>query len=206
MPPSSKGKRKARNQNRNSEGRYCNPKKVLHILVILTDQENLEDEFGELYNSDREGELNVSDRKESKDDSWNKYDELNVSDLETPKLTYYDKYGPNGIFTKAAVGTKKITSFFNNIETQVINLQPNELDKASSDLESETNLYVYKINKRTKDLKKQLEQNHGTLTVKEYNYKRAIFEYFSLLSNNNSRGKIKASLEVARKVFIDGGV
>ncbi|CAG8612143.1 2679_t:CDS:2 [Racocetra persica] len=121
----------------------------------------------------------------------------------TPKSTYYDKYGPNGIFTKAAVGTKKITSFFNNIETQVTNLQPNELDKVSSDSESKTDLYVYKINKSVKDLKKQLEQNHGTLTVKEYNYKRAIFEYLSLLSNNNGHGKIKANLEVAQKVFID---
>ncbi|CAG8612122.1 2678_t:CDS:1, partial [Racocetra persica] len=54
----------------------------LHTSVILTDQENLEDEFGELYNSDREGELDVNDRKESKDDGWNKYDELNISDLE----------------------------------------------------------------------------------------------------------------------------
>ncbi|CAG8721727.1 6914_t:CDS:2, partial [Racocetra persica] len=224
MPPSSKGKRKARNQNRNGKGRYCNPKKVLHISVILTDQENLEDKFGELYNSDREGELDVSDRKESKDDGWNKYDELNVSDLEwgdkedkkikrgpymkgwTLKSTYYDKYEPNGIFTKAAVGTKKITSFFNNIETQVTNLQPNELDKVSSDSESETDSYVYKINKRAKDLKKQLDQNHGILTVKEYNYKRAIFEYLSLLSNNNGHGKIKASLEVMQKVFIDGGM
>ncbi|CAG8677698.1 8487_t:CDS:1, partial [Cetraspora pellucida] len=75
-------KRKARNQNRNSEGQYCNPKKVLHTSVILTDQENLEDEFDELYNSDGEGELDVSNRKGSKDDGWNKYDELNVSDLE----------------------------------------------------------------------------------------------------------------------------
>ncbi|CAG8689797.1 11305_t:CDS:2 [Dentiscutata heterogama] len=162
MPPSSKRKRKARNQNRNGEDRYCNPKKVFHTSVILTDQENLEDEFGELYNSDGEDELDVSNRKESKDDS------------RTPKSTYYDKYEPNSIFTKA----------------------PTELDKASSDLESETDSYVYKINKRAKDLKKQLEQNHGTLTVKEYNYKRAIFEYFSLLSNNNGHGKIKASLEL----------
>ncbi|CAG8718511.1 1956_t:CDS:2 [Dentiscutata heterogama] len=48
MPPSSKRKRKARNQNRNGE----------------------------------EGKLDISNRKESKDDGWNKYDELNISDLE----------------------------------------------------------------------------------------------------------------------------
>ncbi|CAI2180062.1 9415_t:CDS:2 [Funneliformis geosporum] len=29
----------------------------------------------------------------------------------TPKSTYYDKYGLNGLFTKAANNTKKITSF-----------------------------------------------------------------------------------------------
>ncbi|CAG8521214.1 15229_t:CDS:2 [Dentiscutata heterogama] len=200
MPPSSKGKRKVRNQNRNDEGRYCNPKKVLHTSVILTDQENLKDEFGELYNSDREGALdkNNSQLEKIKQGSYIKG--------KTPKLTYYDKYVPNGIFTKAAISIKKITSFFNNIEIQVTNLQPNKLDKALSNSESETDSYIYKINKRAKNLKKQLEQNHGTLTVKEYNYKRAIFEYLSLLSNNNGRGKIKASLEVVQKVFIDGDV
>ncbi|KAG9296667.1 hypothetical protein G9A89_009926 [Geosiphon pyriformis] len=28
-----------------------------------------------------------------------------------PKSTYYNKYGPNSLFTKAAAGTKKITTF-----------------------------------------------------------------------------------------------
>ncbi|CAG8498285.1 817_t:CDS:2, partial [Scutellospora calospora] len=78
---------------------------------------------------------------------------------------------------------------------------PNKLDKVSSNSESETDSYIYKITKRVKDLKKQLEQNYSTLTVKEYNYKRAIFEYLSLLSNNNGHSKIKACLEVAQKLL-----
>jgi len=28
-----------------------------------------------------------------------------------PKSTHYDKYGPNGSFTKAAIGVEKITNF-----------------------------------------------------------------------------------------------
>ncbi|KAF0395345.1 hypothetical protein F8M41_010265 [Gigaspora margarita] len=139
MPPLSKGKRKAKNQD--------------------------------------EDELNINDRNKSKEVEWedeedsgwddteNIETELNLmwkndSQLEkikrgpymkgkTPKSTYYDKYGPNGTFTKAAAGTKKITSFFNNVESQVANSQPSESndldeDEISSDSESETNSYTYK--------------------------------------------------------------
>ncbi|KAF0501960.1 dde family endonuclease [Gigaspora margarita] len=87
-----------------------------------------------------------------------------------PKSTYYDKYRPNGVFTKAAIGTKKITSFFTNSQL----LEPCELENTPSDSESESESYVYKINKKANDLKLQLEQNHNKLTVKEYNDKRAI--------------------------------
>ncbi|CAG8795727.1 25272_t:CDS:2, partial [Gigaspora margarita] len=93
--------------------------------------------------------------------------------------------------------------------SQVANSQPLEsndldIDEISSNLESETNSYTYKINKKIEDLKKEFEQNHNKLTIKEYCYKRAIFEYLSLLSYNNGHGKIKASLEISQKVFING--
>ena len=126
----------------------------------------------------------------------------------TPKSTHYNKYGPTGSFTKAAAGTKKITSFFMKNDTQATDSQssePIEID-ASSDSESEViDPYTYRINEKLQELKEQLEKHHDQLTIFEYNYKRAIFEYLTLLNNNNRRGRINASLEVAQKVFIDGG-
>ncbi|CAI2186858.1 1186_t:CDS:1, partial [Funneliformis geosporum] len=35
----------------------------------------------------------------------------------TPKSTYYDKYDPNGLLTKTAADTTKITNFFNINDT-----------------------------------------------------------------------------------------
>ncbi|CAG8665918.1 23804_t:CDS:2, partial [Dentiscutata erythropus] len=184
MPLLSKGKRKAKNQTRDIKGQY-NTKKM-----ELTDQENI---VNELYNSDTEDELDVSiENGGEKNGGWNKYNELDKNDSQfektkrglymkgkTPKSTYYDKYRPT---------------------------DPNDLEEISDDSDSEPDLYTFTINRKANDLKKQLEQNYNKLMVKEYNYKRAIFEYLILLSKNNGRRKIKASLDVARKVFIDGNM
>ncbi|CAG8608690.1 18403_t:CDS:2 [Gigaspora margarita] len=179
MPPLSKGKRKTKNQCRNAEGRFCNSR------------------FSDLYNRD-EDELNINDRNESKDIEWGDEEDSGWDDIENieTELNLIWK------MIATAAGIKKITSFFNNVESQVANSQPLEsndldVDKILSDSKSETNSYIYKINKKIENLKKELEQNHNKLTVKEYSYKRAIFEYLSLLSYNNGRGKIKASLEVS---------
>ena len=43
-----------------------------------------------------------------------------------PKSTYYDKYGPNGMLTKAAAGTKKITKFFKISDTLIPKLLIND--------------------------------------------------------------------------------
>ncbi|CAI2201367.1 19704_t:CDS:2, partial [Funneliformis geosporum] len=81
-----------------------------------------------------------------------------------PKSTYYDKYDPNGSLTKAAA------------------------EDSSSDSENKIfNLYTYQIAEKIKDLKKQLEKQHNQLTVVEYNHKKAIFEYLTLLNSNNRR-------------------
>ncbi|KAF0442639.1 dde family endonuclease, partial [Gigaspora margarita] len=182
-------------------------------------------EFSELYNSDTEDELDINNEHGDENDSgWDDMEseikELNLewkndSQFEktkqgpymkrkTPKSTYYDKYGPNGIFTKAAVGTKKITSFFTSSQLS----DQNDLEEIEifDDSDSKPDSYALMINKKANDLKKELEQNHSKLTVKEYNYKRAIFEYLILLSKNNGHRKIKASLDIARKVFIDGNI
>ncbi|CAB4429570.1 unnamed protein product [Rhizophagus irregularis] len=100
----------------------------------------------------------------------------------TPKSTYYDKYGPNGTLTKVAASTEKITNFFKISSTQVTNPQLSRADTL------------------------ELEKQYNQLTVVEYNYKRTIFEYLTLLNNNNRRGRIDISLKVTQKIFIDGGV
>ncbi|CAG8751396.1 13406_t:CDS:2, partial [Dentiscutata erythropus] len=97
-----KEKRKAKNQARDIKEQY-NTKKM-----ELIDQEDI---VNELYNSDTEDELDISNKNEDK----------------TPKSTYYNKYRPTSIFTKAAVGTKKITSFFTSLQPS----NPNDLEEIS---------------------------------------------------------------------------
>ncbi|CAG8654000.1 12335_t:CDS:2, partial [Racocetra persica] len=97
----------------------------------------------------KDSELNVSnENRDEKNGSWNEYNnKLDISDEEwgdednsrwdyiKSKIkelnlsTYYDKYRPNSIFTKAAVKTKKITSFFTNSQPS----NPNNLEEISDD-------------------------------------------------------------------------
>jgi hypothetical protein len=130
-----------------------------------------------------------------------------------PKSTYYDKFGPNGVFTKAAADNKKITSFFKNnnevqegilsdLEDEVHQVNKTNIEEEfSSDSEDE----VCPISEKIQSLKDELEKQHCKMTIVEYNWKRAIYEYLTLSNNNNGRRKIRDSLEVAKKVFIDGG-
>jgi hypothetical protein len=59
-----------------------------------------------------------------------------------PKSTYFDKFGPNGSFTKAAEGSSKITQFFpkKNHESNNLPSDWNEVldDSDDSDVEYET--------------------------------------------------------------------
>src|SRR6185369_10110517 len=126
----------------------------------------------------------------------------------TPKSTYYDKYGPSGSFTKAAADNEKITSFFEVHEAQIKDPEPfkfNETEEVSSDSEEEKgNFNIHLIKEKIKELKEQLEKKHNQMNIIEYNQKRAIYEYLVLLDGKGC-GKISASLEVAKKVFIDAG-
>jgi hypothetical protein len=127
-----------------------------------------------------------------------------------PKSIFYDKYGPNGSLTKAAAGTKKITKFFKTSDNQTNNLQsPNSdtLENTSSDSESEiVNPYTCQLTEKINNLKEELEKQYNQLTVIEYNYKRAIFEYLTRLNSNNGHGRMNISLEVVQRIFINGGV
>ncbi|CAG8759932.1 9039_t:CDS:1, partial [Funneliformis caledonium] len=87
-----------------------------------------------------------------------------------------------------AADTKKITSFFMKNDTQAIDSQsyePIKIDDLSDSKSEIIDPYTYWINKKLHELKEQLEKHHDQLTIFEYNYKRAIFEYLTLLNNNN---------------------
>ncbi|PKB92116.1 hypothetical protein RhiirA5_387884 [Rhizophagus irregularis] len=59
------------------------------------------------------------------------------------------------------------------------------------------------LNKRIENLRIELKKQQSSLNVTEYNKKRAIFEYLRRLSDNDGKGKIKASVEAAQVVFIE---
>ncbi|CAI2183632.1 6880_t:CDS:1, partial [Funneliformis geosporum] len=125
----------------------------------------------------------------------------------TSKSTYYDKYGPNGTFTKAAAGVKKITNFFkvkSNAQDKAQDLESEITKSDLSDSDDKIDCHTYQINERIQFLKEQLEKQHNKMTVIEYNQKRAIFEYLVRLDSNGC-GKMYASLEAAKIVFVDSG-
>ena len=83
--------------------------------------------------------------------------------------------------------------------------QNTETESEQSESDEEDLYEINKINANIKALKEELEGHHNKMKVNEYNKKRAIFEYLKLLDKNGA-GKVKASLNAAQMVFIDGGV
>ena len=223
MPPPSKQKRKSKKWSRTIDGKYDikkNYRKNNHDLHNETSDElfNEDENWGDDDDSgwddpeDMEAEARIHQRLKEIGLVWRKDNELERIKRgpykigKTPKSTFYDKYGPNGSLTKAAAGTKKITNFFKVSDIQTTN--SDTLESTSSDSESEViiNPYTCQITEKINNLKEQLEKQYSQLTVREYNYKRAIFEYLTLLNSNNGHGKMDISLEVVKRIFIDGGV
>ena len=137
---------------------YKNQERDKNGLFVKKNTEEIEED------NDENNENNIDDnwfvkenerfqRLQKLDLTWkNKVDKsIGKRDLymtgKLPKSTYYDKYGPNGSFTKAAKGTAKITSFWNN-PAQVID----DLD----DLEEEDIWETEVFNKKRENLKKEL--------------------------------------------------
>ena len=60
---------------------------------------------------------------------------------------------------------------------------------------------LFNLKERIENLKVELKENQRSLTVTEYNKKRAIFEYLKRLDDNGN-GKVKASMKAAKLVFI----
>ncbi|PKK60770.1 hypothetical protein RhiirC2_792843 [Rhizophagus irregularis] len=114
------------------------------------------------------------------DDDDSEWDDLKNMEGKTLKSTYYDKYSPSGSLTKVAAGTKKITNFFNNSNTQATDLQLFNQDT---------------LNDILSDTDSSDSESEVVCPLIKYNYKRVIFEYLTLLNNNNGREKVDISLK-----------
>ncbi len=77
---------------------------------------------------------------------------------------------------------------------------PDDFDEVLDDMENEEQNHQLDLNKRIENLKMELKEQQKSLTVTEYNKKRAIFEYLKRL---DEIGKQKASIEAAQLVFIE---
>jgi len=91
-----------------------------------------------------------------------------------------------------------VTSFFKNNNDAQEGILSDIEEEFSSDPEDE----VCQINEKIQKLKDELEKQHSKMTVVEYNWKRAIYEYLTLSNNNNGCRKISDSLEAAKKVSL----
>ncbi len=111
------------------------------------------------------------------------------------KLTYFDKYGPSGSFTRAAKGTVNILIFINK---QTIS---DDFDEVLDDVKNEYDDQL-NINERIESLKVEFKEKQKKLSVSEFNKKWAIFEYLRRL-NDDGNGKVKASKEAVQLVFIE---
>ena len=119
----------------------------------------------------------------------------------TKKSTYFDKYRPSGSFTKAAIGTANILTLINKHKSI-----PDDFDEVLDDMKNEEfNHTLLNLKERVKNLKVELKEKQKSLTVTEYNKKRAIFEYLRRLDDNGNE-KVKASMEAAKLVFIESAL
>ena len=85
----------------------------------------------------------------------------------TKKSTYFDKYGPSGSFTKAAIGTANILTLINKHKSI-----PDDFDEVLDDMENEEfNHTLLNLKERVENLKVELKEKQKSLTVTEYNKK-----------------------------------
>jgi len=85
----------------------------------------------------------------------------------TKKSTYFDKYGPSGSFTKAAIGTANILTLINKHKSI-----PDDFDEVLDDMKNEEfNHTLLNLKERVENLKVELKEKQKSLTVTEYNKK-----------------------------------
>ena len=126
----------------------------------------------------------------------------------TKKSTYYDKWGPNGVYTVAASNTKNITDYFSFATKNSNDISSPDIgDEILEGLDNIGEKGSWKFDntlQKVSTLKIELEKSHKKMSVIEYNKKKAIFEYLQRL-DENGKGKMDASMEAAKIVFINAG-
>src|SRR5581483_4480550 len=194
MPPVKKRQKLYKQQFRTSDGRF-GPKKMknkrLPAQNKINNSEEADNNIFELETSELEDMEEWGDDDDSgwedevdlmcslKWDANNEFEKTKQGPYKvgkTPRSTYYDKWGPSGSFTKSAIGTSKITSFFSaklNADDAIKDLDDLESISEQSEIsESEENLCkIIKIDEKIKVLKRELESQHNKMKVTEYNKK-----------------------------------
>ncbi|PKY56955.1 hypothetical protein RhiirA4_508603 [Rhizophagus irregularis] len=167
MPPAKKRQKLYEQQSRTSDGRF-GPKIMNQRLSVRNDSEGVDDysfeleiqlesaeEWGNDDDSGWEDEIDLEKEKEAQSKfmmaklEWNVNNEFEkkkrgpYKTRETPRSTYYDKWGPSGSFTRSAIGTSKITNFFptqSNTDDEIINLDHDIVDESEQSESEEENL------------------------------------------------------------------
>ncbi|GES93332.1 hypothetical protein RCL_jg21131.t1 [Rhizophagus clarus] len=176
MTHPSKRKIKIKEQERDNYGRFA---KKLRVA----------DNWGDDDDSGWDDEVDMLNEKDKYELVWSDNTHLERKKRgpylagKTKKSTYFDKYGPSGCFTKAAKGTAKITIFINKHRST-----PDDFEEVLDDMEDEEQAKL-DLNERIEILKIELKKQQNSLSVTEYNKKRAIFEYLRRLSDNDGKGK-----------------
>jgi hypothetical protein len=197
MTRPSKRKIKVKEQEQDNSGRFAKKPQIFDDWGDWEDEDdsgwdNEDDEIDLLSKKDDEYKLVWSDNAEFERKKRGPY-----LAGKTKKSTYYDKYGPSGCFTKAAKGTTKISTFLRKNQSG-----PEDFEDILDDMEEEDQ-NQFNLNEKIENLKIELKEQRKTLTVAEYNKKRAIYEYFKKLDDDGNGNKIKASVEAAQLCFIE---
>ena len=195
MTRSSKRKIKAKEQERDNKGKFS--KKLKLIDEFDEDDSGWDDDMSLLNEKkaleDKPFELVWTDNTHLEQKKRGPYLTGKIK-----KSTYFDKYGPNGSFTKAAKGNTKITTFMNKDKPV-----PDDFIEVLDDINDEKEQNYLNIGERIENLKTELKEQYKILTVIEYNKKQAIYEYLKRLDENRGKEKIKVSKEAAQLVFIN---
>ena len=150
MTRPSKSKIKVKEQERDNNGRFA---KKPHVVDDWGD-----DDWGDEDDSGWDDEIDSLSEKEDK----YKLVQSDNAEFEqkkrgpylagkTKKSTYFDKYGPNGSFTKAAKGTSKISTFFKKNQST-----PEDFEEVLDDMEDEGQNQL-DLKKRIENLKIELK-------------------------------------------------
>jgi hypothetical protein len=133
--------------------------------------------------------------------------------LGTSHRTWYEKYGPNGSWTKAAAGTPLISTFFKpeKNENAASDVPPGQMgltdfELSDDDQNEQQSQRVWDnahVAEKALELRERLLDKNN-LSAKDYLQFRAIYEYLVRLKAGG-KGKMKASQEAASIVYMDAG-